>query len=439
MLKRTYRFVIDRHDKPYQKLKYCTRVCKDIYNQSLFILRRELEENNNLISKFDLPKVIREIKNLEGELNYRKLPAKSSEKVVQLASQTVKSYFKALKDWKKNPSKYRGKPKFPNFLPKNGYQVMSIYGSSLSIKGNVIQFGKKTFGQPVQISIPEKEYLKYRHLWYKDIQRSITNRSDLSNRLIKMVRIIPTSSADYFSVEIVYDKAQLLAPVDQEKAVGIDLGIDNLITMVPNFKQEILIVNGRPLKAINQWFNKKNAEVSSRINKAGHRNTREKRDLYTKRRHKVYDYMHKGSRVVIDWCVKHKVSKIVIGVNKGWKQNVNIGKVNNQKFVSIPFSTLISHFDYKAEEYGIEVVTVTESYTSKCSALDLEPIQKHETYLGRRVHRGLFRTAEGVELNADVNGALNILRKEIGDQFIVDAKGSGSNYLIDNPIRINLN
>ena len=149
--------------------------------------------------------------------------------------------------------------------------------------------------------------------------------------------------------------------------------------------------------------------------------------------------MHKGSRVVIDWCVKHKVSKIVIGVNKGWKQNVNIGKVNNQKFVSIPFRTLISNFEYKAEEYEIEVVTVTESYTSKCSALDLEPIQKHETYLGRRVHRGLFRTAEGVELNADVNGALNILRKEIGDQFIVDAKGSGSNYLIDNPIRINLN
>ena len=133
------------------------------------------------------------------------------------------------------------------------------------------------------------------------------------------------------------------------------------------------------------------------------------------RKNQIHDYLHKASRYLVNHAVFNNISKIVIGYNQNWKQEINIGKVNNQHFVSIPFAKLVSMIQYKAQLHGIEVILTEESYTSKCSFLDNESLKKQDSYLGKRVKRGLFRSADGKTINADVNGACNILRKVIGN------------------------
>jgi len=215
---------------------------------------------------------------------------------------------------------------------------------------------------------------------------------------------------------------------------SLDLGVNNLITLVDNLmgeeNREPIIINGRPIKSINQFYNKRRAFLQSELSVSGQKTSkacpeceayrRELIKITDWRNKKIDDYMHKTSRFVMNYCLEHKIGHIVIGKNDGWKQSINIGKRNNQNFVFIPFDKLIQQIQYKAKLIGIVVTTEEESYTSKCSALDLEEIGKHEdhAYAGKRVKRGLFKTALGILINADVNGALNILRKVIGDNFL---------------------
>ena len=179
------------------------------------------------------------------------------------------------------------------------------------------------------------------------------------------------------------------------------------------------IINGRPLKSINQYYNKKLGLLKSRQDKCNNKdvNSRKIRSLTNKRNNKIKDYLHKASRILVNQLVSNNVSLVVIGHNKEWKQDINIGKVNNQKFVQIPYNQLIQMITYKSELQGIKVIQREESYTSKCSFMDNETICKHETYMGKRIKRGLFRSATGRFINADLNGALNILKKEIPNAF----------------------
>lgn len=177
-----------------------------------------------------------------------------------------------------------------------------------------------------------------------------------------------------------------------------------------------LLINGRPLKSYNWFWNKNKARLQSELKEKflSKRITK----LTFDRNNKVNDYLHKASRLLINKALENEVTSIVIGYNQGWKNEINIGKKNNQNFVNIPYEKLIDFIHYKAEENGIRVIMVKEEYTSKCSSLDKEEIRKHETYIGNRVKRGLFKTSNRLEINADVNGSLNILRKVIGDDFI---------------------
>ena len=177
-----------------------------------------------------------------------------------------------------------------------------------------------------------------------------------------------------------------------------------------------LLINGRPLKAINAYYNKRKATLQSQLAKGQYHSHRLDR-LTDKRNRRVKAYLHWASRRVIDWCVENHIGVLVIGQNKLWKQNVEMGKESNQKFVSIPHATFIDMLTYKAEWVGIKVILREESYSSKCSWLDLEPVRKHKTYLGRRIKRGEFVSAKGVHINADVNGSLNIMRKAIPTAF----------------------
>ena len=212
---------------------------------------------------------------------------------------------------------------------------------------------------------------------------------------------------------------------------GVDLGLDNLAAVTsnkPGFQP--FLVNGRPLKSINQFYNKRRAELQSRLPVGA---TSKRLDCLTDKRNRRLHYeLHLASRRIIERLVQEKISTLIIGKNDGWKQNINIGRRNNQNFVSIPHARFIGMLTYKAQLVGIRVITREENYTSKCSFLDLEPIEKREAYAGRRVHRGLFISASGQRIHADLNGSYNIIRKEAPCAF----NAAGVEGAVVHPVRL---
>jgi putative transposase len=228
---------------------------------------------------------------------------------------------------------------------------------------------------------------------------------------IRQVRII--TKWNKIVVQFMYSEDIKVAKVKSERVMGIDLGLNNLATVVSNTEMTPYIINGRTLKSINQYYNKevarlrKEAKLSNNVY-----DTKRMCRIVEKRNNKVKDYLHKASRQIISIALENEIGTIIVGNNKGWKQEVGLGKKVNQNFVSIPYDTLIEMIRYKAELKGIAVKVVEESYTSGTSYLDNEkPIARYYNK-GRRKHRGLFVSNEGYQINADVNGAYQIIKKD---------------------------
>lgn len=215
---------------------------------------------------------------------------------------------------------------------------------------------------------------------------------------------------------------------DNNRIMSIDLGVNNLASIVTNVSNKPILIDGRRLKSINQYYNKKRSDIQKQLKKVnGKENSRRLMSLTRRRNNKVKDYLHKASKEIINTCLKEDIATLIVGHNDGWKQNVNLGKRNNQNFVSIPFEMFISMLRYKSERQGLRFVEVNESHTSKCSSFDLEPVCHHDTYVGRRVRRGLFMTRDGILINADINGSYNIMRKVKGDAVMPLHTGFGYN------------
>jgi len=244
---------------------------------------------------------------------------------------------------------------------------------------------------------------------------------------IKEVRIVPRNN--YYVIELVYFKVEKEQRKDSGLYCGIDIGLNNLFCVgfnAPNI--EPFIINGRPLKSINQFYNKELARLKSDLEKNNNKKTSERiKRLTLKRNNKINDYLHRSTRLLVNQIVSTEVSQVVIGLNKSWKQDINIGKRNNQNFVSIPHSRAIDILSYKLKLEGINLIIREESYTSKCSFLDGEYLKKREFYIGRRIKRGLFRSGEGIIINADLNGAYNILQKEIPKAYADGIEGLAVN------------
>lgn len=256
-------------------------------------------------------------------------------------------------------------------------------------------------------------------------------RTKVLTEKIKQIRIVPQNSC--YIIEIVYSCQEKIREVNS-RFLSIDLGLNNLGTITTSENTIPIILNGRPLKSINQYYNKKLAKLKSSLEKNHQRKFSNKTNFLTlKRNNKIADYMHKSSKSVINYCLQNNIDNIVVGKNEGWKQEINIGKRNNQNFVQIPFESFISKLSYKAQKEGISFKTREEAYTSKCSALDLEDIKKHNIYLGKRIKRGLFQTFDKTTINADVNGSLNILRKEVGNDFMIKLDRG----LVVSPVKVN--
>ena len=390
-----YKFYI-RHTEELDKL---FRTSNNLYNQALYLFRQRLDADGVWTWYNAMDKLMKGVTNLEGECNYKLLKSQCSQQILRVLDKNIKAYCKSIKDWKKHPEKYKGMPQMPHYRKRGGMMGLTYTKSGTSIKNGIIKLSRGT-----KIHIPQWEkYCEVLQSW-------------------QQVRLIPNNRD--IKVEIIYEQEIKQADVSKDKCAAIDLGLDNLATMVTD--EGCVIFSGKYLKSYNQYFNKTLSNLQSIKDKQGiKRSTRRIIRMYDKRDRYFEDAFQKVSRQIVDMLVEKKIGRLIVGYNAGWKQESGMGKRNNQKFVQMPFARLTSYLRYKCEMVGIDFVEHEENYTSKCDALALEPIGKHEEYLGRRTKRGLFCSSIGKLINADQNGALNIMRKVVGDSYVSRIVNSG--------------
>ena len=377
----------------------CSR-SRNLFNKTLFIYRQAFTGNHDkiedfkpiirhdkFISSFELVKQMAKLKDVDY---YSMTKKNSGTQVVCQVDKTMKSWFASLKAYKKDPSKFRGRPRIPSYKKKDELNclIYTYVDAKLQKDGTI------------------------------NIRRDIKLPIHTNLKNFQQVRLVPKTG--YIQVEIIYNKEVTDSSLDKTRAIGIDLGLNNLMAITSNIGNISNLVNGRPLKSINQYYNKKKAHLISLLEKGGLKSSKRLRRLEMKRICKIKDYLHKSSRRVVKLMEQNNIGTCFIGHNNGWKNEVEMGKKNNQNFVSIPYSLLINMLRYKIEEKGGVLVELNEAYTSKCSFLDNEEVCKHDSYKGKRVKRGLFLSSDKKALNADINGSLNILKR--GMKFSFDFK-----------------
>jgi len=380
-----------------------------LYNEANYAIKQSLKAQGTWIRYNQL------YHQLKLSTNYRQLPAQTAQQILRLLDKAWKGFFRAIKEWKRHPEKFKKKPRPPKYKKKNGEHLLVFTNQQCRIKNNVLLFPKK-----------------------------LSFDCDITTRLadttaLREVRVLPKGVG--YVCEIVYQKVIAPKAPDKGRIAGIDLGVSNIITLVNNIGKRPIVVkdDGKGIKSINQFYQKEKTRLQSMYDRQGIPDGTKMKHLRFKYERKSKDYLHKLSRSLITWCAQHGIGKLVIGYNPEWKQQVELGKRNNQTFVLIPYMKLINQLRYKAEEQGIAVELVEESHTSKCSFLDNEAIEHHEQYLGKRVRRGLFRSAQGLLINADVNGAGNIVRKSEPNAFSgMKADGVGGCVMGLHPVRWNV-
>ena len=379
--------IIIRKDHP--KYKLIDEMCynsKNLYNEANYIIRQEFITNKNYLNYYDMNK---EFKTHE---NYKACFSQPANCTLRLLDKNWKSYFRAIKDWKKNPEKYLGMPKLPKYLKKDGrYPWMIPNNSCLYDKEN----GELYF----RLNILKGYHFKCRCL----------------GRLIQ-VRFIPRGSC--YVMEIVYETEISDVKTKSNRIASIDLGVDNLVTMTNNIGLNPIIINGKGIKSINQYYNKRLAKEKSLLKIRHGKDWSKKLDAITfKRYQRIKNYMHNTNSYIVKWCVENEIDTLVVGKNKEWKQNTSMSKGSNQKFVDIPYQMLLLQLKYKCENVGIKYIETEESYSSGTSFLDGEEPIKQNYDKSRRIERGLFRTNKGILINSDVNGSLQIMMKVFPNAF----------------------
>ena len=401
--------IIKSHDQRFSSLKEMCHWSKDLYNAALYNIRQHYFESKNDTSiKYKFLSYVENWRRLKNTEEFKKLQSHTSQEVLKQVDRDFKSFFALV--CKKNKGEYTSKCNIPRYKDKGGFNVLIYEGSDLN---------KKQVEQG-NIKIPKSKVVIK------------TKQTD-----IKQVRIIP--KGNHLVVEVLYEVEEPALLEDNGRYAAIDLGIDNLCSVSSNCCNSF-IINGKPVKSINQYYNKKKAKLQRRVKKYQNKNKSKRlQKLTEKRNRKVKDYFHKASRYIVNQLVSNQINTLIVGYNKGWKQEMNIGRRNNQKFVGIPFMMLRDMLSYKCKLEGINVIVTEESYTSKCSFIDNEEIKKKETYLGKRTKRGLYRSKEGKIINADINGSYNIMRKGL----IKASSDSNVNYsgcrgFVYNPDKFNL-
>src|SRR4028118_1269657 len=379
---------------------------KNLYNVANYVIRQSFIYGWGYVSYNEMNRL------MKSHEAYKALPAKVSQQILMVLDKNWKSFFEAVKAYKADSSKFTGRPKLPKYKDKTKGRNLLVYTiqaiSSKQLKKGIIKLSGTELLIKTQVA-PDR---------------------------ICQVRLVP--KCDSYVIEVIYDEQE--STLDNANFVAsIDLGLDNLVALTSNQPGFIpLLINGRPLKSINQFYNKRKARLQSQLK--GSRKSSPRIQRLTRWIHqKVDNYLHHASRLIVIFLVSKQIGTLVIGKNAQWKTEIDLGKQTNQNFVSIPHARLIEMLEYKTRLVGIKVVVQEESYTSKSNFLNLDPIPVYGhtgaddmVFSGKRIKRGLYKTSVGQLINSDVNGAYNILRKAIPNAF-----SNGIESCVVQPRRVN--
>ncbi|PHX53732.1 transposase [Tychonema bourrellyi FEM_GT703] len=387
---------------------------KNLYNAANYVIRQSFVYGWGYINYNEMNRL------MKSHSAYKELPAKVSQQILMILDKNWKSFFEAVKAYKIDSTRFTDRPKLPKYKDKVKGRNILVYTiqaiSSKELKKGIIKLSGTNILIKTQIK-PER---------------------------ICQIRLVP--KCDSYIIEVIYNactEPESTLELDEnpkELVASIDLGLNNLVALTSNQPGFVpLLINGRPLKSINQFYNKRKARLQSQLK--GLRKTSSRIQRLTRCRHqKVDNYLHSASRYIINVLGSRNIGTLVIGKNAQWKNELDLGRKTNQSFVNIPHARLIEMLKYKAELMGIKIVEQEESYTSKSNFLNLDPIPVYGyigtfdvTFSGQRIKRGLYRTSSGRLINADVNGSYNILRKAIPNAF---SNGIGS--CVVQPRRVNL-
>ena len=402
--------VISKRDPRYAAIDAAAFASKNLYNAALYEIRQSFIHEGKYLNYNEIQR------RMQSHEAYKALPAKVSQQILMVLDHNWKSFFEALKAYEQDPSKFLGRPKLPKYKHKTEGRNILVYTIQAMSRTGL----KHGLVQPSMLPIKIKTLRKG----------------------IAQVRIVPRKG--FYVIEVVYEQAVKQASVNPAYYAGIDIGMNNLVALTsnkPGFTP--VVVNGRPVKSTNQFYNKRRAALQKQL---GHTGTTKRMERMTNKRNRRIDqYMHTASKQIIDVLVQEGIGVLCIGKNDAWKQHSEMSKRTNQNFVQIPHARFIAMLTYKAELVGITVKITEESYTSKASLLDLDPLpvrnngdEKH-TFSGKRVKRGLYRASNGRYINADINGAGNIIRKvapnAFGQRAVEDGKGVLASLVV-HPVRI---
>ena len=387
---RVERHIINKNHKMFNICNQYCKLSKDLYNHANYIIRQEFIANNNFIGNYVVMG-----KMMKTEVSFKAIGSNSGQQTLKVLEKNWKSFFSAIKDWSKNKSKYLGKPKLPKYLDKEkGRFIVIMTNRQTLIKGNCLYFSFKPF-HPYNGLI--KTNIKGKHM---------------------QTRLVP--KVGYYVLEIVYEVDVPEINNDDSRIIGIDLGLNNLMTVQNNFGEKSFIINGKPIKSYNQYYNTKKANAQSELKKVNGLNWSNKLSQLTlKRDNKINSYIHCATKYIVNYCMAFNINTVVIGKNKTWKQEFK----RQRNFVQIPYEKLILQLQYKLRDIGIKVILTEESYTSKASFVDNDEMCKCTMFSGKRIKRGLYQTNDKQLINADVNGASNIIRKVFPNAFADGIKG----------------
>lgn len=385
--------------KPNHKLySICDELCfksKNLYNAALFEFRQSYFDKD--VDTLNWQNINR-IFNQSNQFDYRELPSKVSNTVLKKLGNNISSFWSLVKK-----SDYDRKVGLPKYLHKTDGRF-------------IVEFNKQTFSNKRD-----------------DDNNLIICKSSLNLKIPtkvenpQQIRIVP--KIGYYVIEVVYEIKEN-KPKQNQRIASIDLGLNNLATVVTNDGDNPILISGKKIKSINQYYNKITSKHKSLL--PNNIFTSKSLDrLWLKRNNKISYEIHKITKFLANYFDERDVSKVIIGNNSGWKNGINLGKRNNQNFVNIPYTKFINQLTYKCQMLGITVITREESYTSKASFLDYDeiPNYKDETipkFSGKRIKRGLYRSATRI-INADVNGAYNIMAKENPNYIISNREQLGFN------------
>jgi putative transposase len=403
------RHVITRADRRFAAVDHAAFAAKNLYNKALYATRQAFFEDGTCPT---YPTLYHQMKR---EPEYAALPRKVAQWVLKQVCAAWDSYRQAVAAYETDPSAFVGRPRLPHYKHKQQGRNLLVYTiqalSAPALRNGLIC--------PSMLGITVQTQQHHQH--------------------VQQVRIVPRIRSGFYVVEVVYERAAVPAAVNPSLHAGVDIGVNNLAVLTSDKAGFVpRLVNGRPVKSINQFYNKRRAELQSRLGDRGMQGTTRRLErITTKRTRRIDWFLHTASRRTIDLLVAEGIGTLCIGKNPLWKQETTMGKRGNQNFVAVPHSRFIEMLTYKAELVGIQVHITEESYTSKASFLDMDPLpiydpsQPAPVCSGRRVMRGLYRSADGRHINADANGAYNVIRNVAPDAF-----AQGSRGCVVHPVRL---